>query len=56
MLMNIQTYTVIMVDANPVGTDESTTAQTRHWLVNGASFDTTGDAPYAVNLTGSTSM
>ncbi|CAD6576382.1 MAG: hypothetical protein TREMPRED_001670 [Tremellales sp. Tagirdzhanova-0007] len=45
-------YTVMMVDANPVGTDESSTEQTRHWLVNGASL---GDsAPYAVNYTGST--
>ena len=30
-------YTVVMVDAGPVGTDE-TQGQTRHWLVNGASI------------------
>ena len=47
-------YTVMMVDANPVGTDESSTEQTRHWLVNGATLG--GAAPYAVNYTGSTSV
>ena len=52
MMAMTQMYTVMMVDANPVGTDESSTEQTRHWLVNGASL---GDsAPYAVNYTGST--
>lgn len=44
-----------MVDADIVGTDESTTEQTRHWLVNSASLSTEA-APYAVNWTGSTSM
>lgn len=44
-----------MVDADIVGTDESTTEQTRHWLVNSASLST-DSAPYAVNWTGSTSM
>ena len=49
-----QMYTIIMADANPVGTDETTMEQTRHWLVNGASL--TGSAPYDVNFTGSTAM
>ncbi|WVQ81025.1 hypothetical protein IAT38_003132 [Cryptococcus sp. DSM 104549] len=49
-------YTIIMVDADVVGTDESTTQQTRHWLVNSASLATGSDAPYAVNWTGSTSI
>ncbi|KDQ18117.1 hypothetical protein BOTBODRAFT_52916 [Botryobasidium botryosum FD-172 SS1] len=30
-------YTVAMVDADIVGTNEATTNQTRHWLVNGVS-------------------
>lgn len=30
-------YTVVMADADIVGTDESS-GQTRHWLVNGASL------------------
>ncbi|AAW46410.1 nucleus protein, putative [Cryptococcus deneoformans JEC21] len=50
-----QLYTVVMVDADIVGTDESTTEQTRHWLVNSASLST-DSAPYAVNWTGSTSI
>ncbi|GFZ43739.1 hypothetical protein JCM24511_01459 [Saitozyma sp. JCM 24511] len=48
------TYTLMMVDANPVGTDESTTAQTRHWLVNSVTLE--GSAPYSVNYTGSTAI
>lgn len=50
-----QLYTIVMVDADIVGTDESTTQQTRHWLVNSASLSTDA-APYAVNWTGSTSI
>ncbi|OWZ29514.1 nuclear protein [Cryptococcus neoformans] len=50
-----QLYTIVMVDADIVGTDESTTEQTRHWLVNSASLSTEA-APYAVNWTGSTSI
>nr|ODN98933.1 hypothetical protein L204_02901 [Cryptococcus depauperatus CBS 7855] len=49
-------YTVIMVDADIVGTDESKTPQTRHWLVNSATFSAGSTAPYAVNWTGSTSI
>jgi hypothetical protein len=45
-----------MVDADIVGTDEATMAQTRHWLVNGASVEMTGEAPYAFNYTGATSV
>jgi hypothetical protein len=44
----------MMVDANPVGSDESTTAQTRHWLVNSVTLE--GSAPYTVNYTGSTAI
>lgn len=33
-------YTVVMADADIVGTDESN-GQTRHWLVNGASLSGT---------------
>ncbi|OXG45106.1 nuclear protein [Cryptococcus neoformans] len=50
-----QLYTIVMVDADIVGTDESTTEQTRHWLVNSASLSTEA-ASYAVNWTGSTSI
>ncbi|KAK8845323.1 hypothetical protein IAR55_006036 [Kwoniella newhampshirensis] len=49
-------YTILMVDANPVGTDEATTEQTRHWLVNSVSIATASAAPYAVNYTGSTAI
>ncbi|ORX34585.1 phosphatidylethanolamine-binding protein [Kockovaella imperatae] len=48
-------YTVILADANVVGTDESTEAQTRHWLVNGASLDTSS-APWTVTYTNATSI
>ncbi|WVW81588.1 hypothetical protein I302_103583 [Kwoniella bestiolae CBS 10118] len=48
-------YTVLMADANAVGTDQKTTEQTRHWLVNGVSVS--GDsAPYALNYTGATTI
>ncbi|WWC67018.1 uncharacterized protein I206_100925 [Kwoniella pini CBS 10737] len=48
-------YTVLMADANAVGTDQNTTEQTRHWLVNGVSLS--GDAaPYTVNYTGATTI
>ncbi|WWC57920.1 uncharacterized protein I303_100455 [Kwoniella dejecticola CBS 10117] len=48
-------YTVLMADANAVGTDQNVTEQTRHWLVNGVSLS--GDtAPYTVNYTGATTI
>ncbi|WWC97266.1 hypothetical protein V866_004145 [Kwoniella sp. B9012] len=48
-------YTVLMADANAVGTDQNVTEQTRHWLVN--SVGISGDsAPYALNYTGATTI
>ena len=44
----------MLVDANPVGTDETATQQTRHWLVNSATLS--GSAPLALNYTGATTM
>ncbi|OCF39896.1 nuclear protein [Kwoniella heveanensis CBS 569] len=49
-------FTLIMVDANPVGTDESTEAQTRHWLVNGVSINQGSSAPYALSFDGATTI
>ncbi|ODN75734.1 hypothetical protein L202_05749 [Cryptococcus amylolentus CBS 6039] len=49
-------YTVVMVDADIVGTDESTTNQTRHWLVNSAGLESGSSGSRAVNWTGSTSI
>ncbi|WVQ76513.1 hypothetical protein IAR50_006183 [Cryptococcus sp. DSM 104548] len=49
-------YTVVMVDADIVGTDESTTNQTRHWLVNSAGLASGSSGSQAVNWTGSTSI
>lgn len=31
-------FTLVMVDANVVGTNESVEPQTRHWLVNGVTL------------------
>ena len=45
----------MMVDADIVGTDESSTNQTRHWLVNGAKL-TEGDSGWSVTWDGSTSV
>ena len=47
-----------MVDADKVGTNEATTPQTRHWLVNGVRLQggEDGGAPYSLNYTGSTSV
>ena len=50
-----QKYTVILADADIVGTDESTMPQTRHWLVNGAMLDST-QTPYLLDYNQSTSM
>lgn len=44
-------YTVMLVDANTVGEDQNTTAQTRHWLVNTVGLS--GSAPYGINYTNS---
>ncbi len=44
-------YTVMMVDANQVGTDQNQTAQTRHWLVNTVGLS--GSGPYGINYSGS---
>ncbi|KAI0094097.1 phosphatidylethanolamine-binding protein [Irpex rosettiformis] len=41
------TYTIVMADAGPVGTDESQ-GQTRHWLVNGATISN-GSSPLNVS-------
>ncbi|KAL4245609.1 PEBP-like protein [Abortiporus biennis] len=41
-------FTLVMADAGPVGTDE-TQGQTRHWLVNGVTL--TGSAPLNVSTT-----
>ncbi|ODO01793.1 nuclear protein [Cryptococcus wingfieldii CBS 7118] len=49
-------YTVVMVDADIVGTDESSTQQTRHWLVNSAGIESGSSGSQAVNWTGSTSI
>ncbi|WWC85612.1 uncharacterized protein L201_000476 [Kwoniella dendrophila CBS 6074] len=48
-------YTLLMADANAVGTDQNTTEQTRHWLVNGVSLSGSGSS-YAVNYTGATTI
>ncbi|KAH9977127.1 phosphatidylethanolamine-binding protein [Lactifluus volemus] len=40
-------YTIVMADADVVGTDE-TGGQTRHWLVNGVTL--TGTNPFVVSL------
>ena len=47
-----------MVDADTVGTDESTTPQTRHWLVNGVKLQAGagGGSPYTINYEGATSV
>jgi hypothetical protein len=45
-----------MADADVPGTDLSANPQTRHWLVNTVSLQTTGDGPYPLNFTGSTAM
>lgn len=46
-----------MADADIVGTNEQTTPQTRHWLVNGVGISDAGDAgPYPLNFTGSTAI
>jgi phosphatidylethanolamine-binding protein (PEBP) family uncharacterized protein len=39
-------YTIAMVDAGPVGTDQAA-GQTRHWLVNGATIS--GEKPPSVS-------
>ncbi|WRT63442.1 uncharacterized protein IL334_000347 [Kwoniella shivajii] len=49
-------YTLLMADANAVGTDQNVTEQTRHWLVNGVSLSQGSQAPYAVNYTGATTI
>ncbi|ORY31975.1 phosphatidylethanolamine-binding protein [Naematelia encephala] len=49
-------FTIFLADANPVGTDESTTLQTRHWLVNSASLTIGDSAPYAINYANATSI
>ncbi|THH33007.1 hypothetical protein EUX98_g1230 [Antrodiella citrinella] len=47
-------FTLAMVDAGPVGTDE-TKGQTRHWLVNGVTV--TGDAaPFTVSIENGTAI
>jgi hypothetical protein len=48
----------MMVDADVVGTNEATTNQTRHWLVNGVKLQAGegGAAPYSLNYTGSVSV
>ncbi|KAI0060840.1 PEBP-like protein [Artomyces pyxidatus] len=47
------TYTLVMADADIVGTDESV-GQTRHWLVNNVTVSGTGtSAPYNVSTEGS---
>ena len=47
-------YTVLLIDADIVGTNSKSTALTRHWLVNGASL--TGEAPYTVGFDGATTV
>ncbi|KZT59760.1 PEBP-like protein [Calocera cornea HHB12733] len=47
-------YTLIMVDADVVGTDESV-GQTRHWLVNDVSVSGSGE-PLSVNLDNATAI
>lgn len=39
------TYTLALVDAGPVGTDQSA-GQTRHWLVNGATTEADGGVSF----------
>ncbi|RXK37307.1 hypothetical protein M231_05449 [Tremella mesenterica] len=48
-------YTVMMVDADIVGTDEGATGQTRHWLVNNAKL-VQGDSGYSVGYDGAISI
>ncbi|WVR03417.1 hypothetical protein IAU60_000408 [Kwoniella sp. DSM 27419] len=49
------TFTLLMVDANTVGTDESTEAQTRHWLVNGVTLNK-ASTPYTVTFDNATTI
>ncbi|KAJ3526822.1 hypothetical protein NM688_g8212 [Phlebia brevispora] len=48
------TFTVVMADAGPVGTDESQ-GQTRHWLVNDVTL-TGGSAPFNVSTDDGTAI
>jgi len=50
-------YTVIMADADIVGTNSATTPQTRHWLVNSVGISNAGgQGSYPLNFTGSTAI
>jgi len=49
-------FTIMLVDANVVGTNESNTPQTRHWLVNSATLDMQSEGGWALNFTGSTAI
>lgn len=48
----------MMVDADIVGTNEQTTPQTRHWLVNTVRLQggEGASAPYSINYTDSTAV
>jgi hypothetical protein len=47
-------YSVMMVDADIVGTNAQTTPLTRHWLVNTVMLQ--GNGPFSINYTGSTAV
>jgi len=42
-------FTLVMADADVVGTDEATAGQTRHWLVNGVTLISTSSTSFNVS-------
>lgn len=49
-------FTLALVDADIVGTDESANPQTRHWLVNSVGLDVGATGGWAVNYTSATNI